>query len=106
MKITGYRYEPTECRVYISDADGQNLRKLPMYLDEVNHSPTGFEWGYGGSGPAQLAYAILREFAGKGFAQVHYQQFKWDIVGMFPYEGFVLTGEEIQNWYDKTLDSK
>ena len=24
-----------------------------------NHSPTGFAWGYGGSGPAQLALAIL-----------------------------------------------
>jgi len=26
-------------------------------LDLYNHSPTGFEWGYGGSGPAQLALA-------------------------------------------------
>lgn len=25
----------------------------------MNHSPDGFEWGYGGSGPAQLALAIL-----------------------------------------------
>ena len=24
-----------------------------------NHSPDGFAWGYGGSGPAQLALAIL-----------------------------------------------
>jgi hypothetical protein len=27
--------------------------------DLVNHSPDGFEWGYAGSGPAQLALAIL-----------------------------------------------
>src|SRR5204863_5783137 len=25
----------------------------------INHSPDGFAWGYGGSGPAQLALAIL-----------------------------------------------
>jgi len=25
----------------------------------VCHSPTGFEWGYGGSGPADLALNIL-----------------------------------------------
>lgn len=25
-----------------------------------NHSPTGFAWGYGGSGPAQLALAVLQ----------------------------------------------
>ena len=24
-----------------------------------NHSPDGFNWGYGGSGPAQLALALL-----------------------------------------------
>jgi hypothetical protein len=26
-----------------------------------NHSPDGFNWGYGGSGPARLALAILLE---------------------------------------------
>jgi len=25
----------------------------------VNHSPDGFQWGYSGSGPAQLALALL-----------------------------------------------
>lgn len=29
--------------------------------DLYNHSPCGFEYGYGGSGPAQLALAILAE---------------------------------------------
>jgi hypothetical protein len=58
---------------------------LPLFLKEVNHSPTGFEWGYNGSGPAQLAYAILRTYfqgqkytplASKWLAQKHYQNFK------------------------------
>lgn len=30
---------------------------LPQFL--VSHSPDGFEWGYGGSGPNDLALAIL-----------------------------------------------
>jgi hypothetical protein len=34
-------------------------KPLPLRLDLRNHSPTGFEWGYTGSGPAQLALAIL-----------------------------------------------
>jgi hypothetical protein len=34
-------------------------RPLPMQLELFNHSPTGFGWGYSGSGPAQLALAIL-----------------------------------------------
>lgn len=31
---------------------------LPPRHDVRNHSPDGFQWGYGGSGPAQLALAL------------------------------------------------
>ncbi|MCU4744613.1 DUF6166 domain-containing protein [Natronoglomus mannanivorans] len=31
-------------------------------LEVRNHGPTGFEWGYNGSGPAQLALAILLDY--------------------------------------------
>ena len=31
----------------------------PQALPKIwNHSATGFEWGYGGSGPSQLALAL------------------------------------------------
>lgn len=39
--------------------DNGNERDLPPRLDLFNHSPSGFSWGYSGSGPAQLALAIL-----------------------------------------------
>ncbi len=52
-------------------------RDLPLRLDLHNHSPTGFEWGYGGSGPAQLALALLADALGDDdLAQGHYQEFK------------------------------
>jgi len=35
-----------------------SLAPLPVRLDVRKHSPTGFEWGYEGSGPAQLALAL------------------------------------------------
>ena len=38
-----------------------NGRPLDPRFDLWNHSPTGFEWGYGGSGPAQLALALLAD---------------------------------------------
>lgn len=37
---------------------------LPVRLDVSNHSPDGFEWGYGGSGPAQLALALCIDALG------------------------------------------
>jgi len=42
-----------------------------------NHSPDGFEWGYEGSGPAQLALALLLDCLGdEDEALEHYQAFK------------------------------
>lgn len=56
-------------RVYegFRDEDGNVLVRvdggeiLDPRLDLMNHSPSGFEYGYGGSGPAQLALAILAD---------------------------------------------
>ena len=45
-----------------------------------NHSPSGFEWGYGGSGPAQLALAILLEEVDEDSALNLYQDFKWVVI--------------------------
>jgi hypothetical protein len=36
--------------------DDKPLRHIPL------HSPTGFEFGYGGSGPADLSLAILADY--------------------------------------------
>jgi hypothetical protein len=41
-----------------------------------NHSPDGFNWGYSGSGPAQLALAIMLEIAPEKVALKNYQNFK------------------------------
>ena len=56
------------------------------------HSPTGFNWGYGGSGPADLALALTRHALGekttrkalregRGRAIWVYQDVKWQLVG-------------------------
>ncbi len=45
-----------------------------------NHSPTGPARGYGGSGPAQLALAILLAVTDEATAERFYQRFKWDVI--------------------------
>lgn len=50
-----------------------------------NHSPTGFECGYGGSGPAQLALAILLDVTGdEDVSNYWHQAFKGDIIARLP----------------------
>jgi len=55
-----------------------------------NHSPTGFNWGYGGSGPAQLALAILMEFLPVKIAQKYKQDFKWKVIAPIKDDVFTL----------------
>ncbi len=35
--------------------------ELPLHTEVRNHSPSGFAWGYAGSGPSQLSLAILMD---------------------------------------------
>jgi hypothetical protein len=60
--------------------DGE-LRPLPLRLDLANHSPTGFEWGYAGSGPAQLALALLADATCRdATARALHQAFKFKFI--------------------------
>jgi hypothetical protein len=79
--------------------DGQALDPRPSQK-VWNHSPDGFEWGYGGSGPAQLALAILlREGIGTGAAEALHQRFKTEVIARLPRLGaWTLTGEEVRRW--------
>ena len=54
-----------------------------------NHSPDGFAWGYGGSGPSQLALAILLEAGSVDNALEKYQDFKWEIIAELPRTDFI-----------------
>ena len=62
-----------------------------------NHSPDGFAWGYGGSGPSQLALALLLEFTTQEEAQINYMDFKFEIIANLP-KDFELEEKVIINW--------
>lgn len=68
------------CRVWL---DNRELFPGPS-LRIANHSPSGFSWGYQGSGPAQLALAILLRIKKEGFAKAHYQKFKAAVIAKIP----------------------
>jgi hypothetical protein len=75
-------------------------KKIDPRLDLVNHSPTGLEWGYGGSGPAQTALAILADYLNDNeqLAIGLHQKFKWDFIANAPHKGFSITGQQIKGW--------
>jgi Family of unknown function (DUF6166) len=59
------------------------------------HSPDGFNWGYGGSGPAQLALALLLELPTEEMAILWYQDVKWQVIAKLPQADFTLDSQDI-----------
>jgi len=69
----------------------------------VKHSPTGFSWGYGGSGPADLALSILWDLIGIEPYPKLYQEFKWRFVAGWKDE-WEITEKEIREWVLQNVD--
>lgn len=66
-----------------------------------NHSPDGFNWGYQGSGPAQLALALLLDATANPSLSVRlHQDFKREEVAFWQ-DDWKITSEEILAWVEK-----
>jgi len=77
--------------------DGTGLSPKPSQ-EIYNHSPDGFNYSYGGSGPAQLALALLLDVTGDRDLSCRYHQtFKWHFVAGWG-EEWSITSEEISAW--------
>ena len=78
-------------------------------LKLADHSPSGFEWGYRGSGPAQLALALLLDYTDdEDVALAEYMAFKDEVVSRLecsgPKQRWRLTGHEIDAALRETVD--
>ncbi len=64
----------------------------------VRHSPTGIEWGYGGSGPSDLALSVLTAVAGAEAAERHYRALVAEVVSRAPKAGGMMRAERVRAW--------
>jgi hypothetical protein len=93
--ITGITQENM---VYV---DGKPL-DLEASRKVVDHSPTGFQWGYLGSGPSQLALALLLHFgASVDEALAWYDEFKREIIATLKHgEDFEMDDSRVKDWLE------
>lgn len=93
---------------------GQCLTNVPHLV--VRHSPDGFEFGYGGSGPADLALNICQYYLNSigyegertqcydgncfSLAWVLHQEFKREFIASAPREGITIPMVEIKAWFE------
>jgi hypothetical protein len=92
-------YDPTLDLCYVEVfKPGKAAYPLQERQDLINHSPTGIAWGYGGSGPAQCAFALLMDCLGdEQRARTLYQDFKFrTIAALSPNQPWTLTGRQIE----------
>lgn len=107
---------PSQTIVIKRDTDGTVLTNVPHLV--THHSPTGFEFGYGGSGVADLALNII-EFAlhrmgHKGErtddtwkkdtifrrTQFLYQAFKWQFLASMDNAGGEIPMSDVISWIE------
>jgi len=102
MRYFGKKQKIGHCCVFVCIDEA--LGKTPL-KHVVRHSPDGFQWGYGGSGPSDLALSILTDYDKRTNAvsisclkiDNIYQEFKKDFVANAGDE-LSISSEEIDKW--------
>ena len=98
MKIFRGRKSVVSSIVELTDEGYTTQLSLEKSLQVVDHAPDGFQWGYNGSGPAQLSAAILYEVTGNvDLARQYYQIFKLDLVARWG-ETFEINEHQVLAW--------
>lgn len=104
MKVyEGRRDEKGICHVVVTvlDKDGkkESSYPLPMREDLKNHSPTGFNWGYGGDGPSQLALALVNDLTKDDkYTMTVYQDFKNHVITKIKTDTWKRTSAELREF--------
>ena len=106
MKVyVGSRNATHTMVVSMEEGDSPHVWLDPR-LDIANHSPTGLEWGYMGSGPSQLAIALIADATGddeKAGNTRLCQQFKRDVVSHFPMKEWMINKDTICKYVESFL---
>jgi hypothetical protein len=77
--------------------DGEGVARMTC-PHAVRHSPSGPEWGYRGSGPADCARSVLLALTDSATADAHYQAFEAEVVARVPEAGAVLQRDAVLAW--------
>jgi len=96
-RYIGLRVAGGPATVFVEENGGRRL--LPHVR---HHSPNGMEWGFAGSGPADLAHSILADALNVPSVSAQlYQAFKFDVVSGLEETGFVIKISQVQEWLNK-----
>lgn len=75
-----------------------NDQPLDPRTDLFNHARDGFDWGYVGSGPLQLAFAILLQLSDLQFASRYRTEFSKDVISTLESRDWTLQADKVLEW--------
>jgi hypothetical protein len=85
-------------RAVFTHADGE-LQALRLSQPALVR---GYAWGRAGSGPREVARAILLDATGNEMlAERLCRPYTWEVISQLPTEGFRITKKEVLAWIDK-----
>lgn len=88
-------------KVQVQKPSGTEILDTGVDNDDLpSHSPDGFQAGYNGSGPAQLAAALLYDAFDAEIANEHYQQYKADVIAQIDTDTWLISEGEIKEWIE------
>ena len=98
MKVYHGRRTEHGCAVDVEE-DGECTSLHPR--NDLRLHSSEFNWGFGGSGPAQLALALAADVLGddEKALEIH-QRLKFKLVGRLPHEDWVLTEGQVRTAID------
>lgn len=110
-KIIATYYEGHKVRIGVAEVNvktinsdySKNVEKLDPRYDLRDHSQDGFEWGYVGSGPSQLAIALCshvlsvwgNQSNGDEIATTVYHEYSRRVISKIKEPRFILYPEDI-----------
>jgi hypothetical protein len=105
IKYSGIKYQQAGPLDVFREVDGFLHKLIPGPSQKVwNKSPDGFQWGYAGSGPAQLALALLLNATNDQELSLRlFQRFKEDFVAKWG-DTWEITQDEILEWIEKNKE--
>ena len=97
MKI--YKGVRTRTDLTVRVHEGSDFRPLTLTPAARLKSPTGFEWGYVGAGPAALSLSILTDALGRAAkAETLWGQFMDQVVSKLAHDQWELSIKAVLDW--------
>lgn len=75
--------------------------ELPTLYELFAQSKDGFDWGYNGSAPTQLAFSMLYQLTNLEFAKENASKFANDVIRSLNSRDWLLSAADVLEWIDK-----